>query len=86
MRRRLLLGLLALGSFFGFAAGFSSWRWHQEHGWGEHGWGGPLGYSGRQGRLDAMADACVRAAERVQSSPGAAPAVLPGAAPNPAPP
>jgi hypothetical protein len=79
MRRRLLLVLLALGSFFGFAAGFSSWRWHQEHGWGRHGWGGPLG---AQGRLDAMAEACVRAAERVPSNPGTAPLL----APNPAPP
>jgi len=79
MGRRFILVLLAFGSAAGFAAGFSSWRWHQQHGWGEHGWGGPWG---RQGRLDAMAEACVRAAERVQSGPGTAP----GVAPNPAPP
>jgi hypothetical protein len=79
MGRRFMLVLLALGSAFGFAAGFSSWRWHQEHGWGQHGWGGPWGH---QARLDAMAEACVRAAERV---PGA-PAVAPGVAPSPAPP
>lgn len=79
MRRRMLLVLLALGSFFGFAAGFSSWRWHQEQGWGGHGWGGPLS---SRGRLDELAEACVRAAERVQSAPGA----LPQVAPSPPPP
>ena len=79
MRRRWLLVLLALGSFLGFAAGLRSWRWHQEHGWVGHGWGGPLG-SGR--RLDELAEACVRAAERVQGAPGA----LPQVAPSPPPP
>jgi hypothetical protein len=79
MRRRWLLVLLALGSFFGFAAGFSSLRWHQEHGWGRHGWGGPLG---SEGRLDELAEACVRAAGRVQGAPGA----LPRVAPSPPPP
>ena len=79
MGRRFMLVLLAFGSAAGFAAGFSSWRWHQQHGWGEHGWGG--GPWGRQGRLDAMAEACVRAAERLPSAPRAAPVV---AAPSPA--
>ena len=71
MGRRFILVLLAFGSAAGFAAGFSSWRWHQQHGWGEHGWG-------RQGRLDAMAEACVRAAERAPSAPGPASVVAPG--------
>jgi len=73
MGRRFILVLLAFGSAAGFAAGFSSWRWHQQHGWGEHGWG-------RQGRLDAMAEACVRAAERAQNPPGTAPVVAPAPA------
>ena len=88
MGRRFALVLLALGSAFGFAAGFASLRWHQqrdwgEHGWAEHGWAGPWGH---QGRWDAVAEACVRAAERVQSTPGAPPIAPPAVAPNPAPP
>lgn len=70
MARRVMLVLLALGSAFGFAMGFRSWRWHHEH-------GGPS-WAGDQRRIDAVAEACVRAAERVRDAPatpsGAAPA------------
>ena len=73
MGRRVLLVLLALGSVVGFAAGFQSWRWHQEFGWGPHGWyGGP-----REAHLERVAEACVRAAERVRGS------ALPSPAPAP---
>ena len=34
MRRRILIVLLGLGAFVGFAAGFASLRWHRGH----HGW------------------------------------------------
>ena len=78
MGRRFILVLLALGSAAGFAAGFSSWRWHQQHGWGEH--GGPWGQEWRQGRLDKIAEACVRAAERAQNPPGTAPVGAPAPA------
>jgi hypothetical protein len=71
MGRRFLLVLLALGSVAGFAAGFQSWRWHREFGWGPHG----AGHHGRmEAHMDEVAEACVRAAERVRSAPNAAPA------------
>jgi hypothetical protein len=71
MGRRFLLVLLALGSVAGFAAGFQSWRWHREFGWGPHAaWHqGPM-----EAQLDRVAEACVRAAERVHGAPNAAPA------------
>jgi hypothetical protein len=74
MRRGLLLVLLALGSSAGFAAGFASWRYHREFGWGPHG-------AFQEGRLDAVAEACVRAAERVRAvaNPAAAPTPSPSA-------
>jgi hypothetical protein len=56
MRRGFLLSFLALGSVFGFAAGVQSWRHDGEVG---HGFFGSR-------RLDAVAEACVRAAERVR--------------------
>jgi hypothetical protein len=71
MRRGLLLVVLALGSIAGFAAGFRSWRQHQEFGWGPR-------WALHEGRLDAVAEACVRAAERVHS--GAAGPPTPSAA------
>ena len=76
MARRAILVLLALGAALGFATGFRSWRWHHEHGGGAY-------WAGDQRRIDAVAEACVRAAERVRATPatpsGAAP-VAPGAA------
>jgi hypothetical protein len=58
MRRKLLLVVLGLGSVLGFAAGAASWRHHGQ--WGA--WrSGPYG-----GRFDGVAEACVRAAERVR--------------------
>ena len=74
MARRWMLVLLALGAVFGFALGFRSLSWHREHGWGP--------YWGREGRLDAVAEACVRAAERVRGSAppaGASPGTPAGA-------
>ncbi len=62
MGRRVTLVLLALGALFSFAIGVRSWRWHQEHGWGPY-------RAGDEHRLEAMADACVRAAERVRNPP-----------------
>jgi hypothetical protein len=59
MRRGLLLVLLALGSIAGFAAGIGSWRYHREFGWGPH-------WASHEGRMDAVAEACIRAAERVR--------------------
>jgi len=67
MRRGWLLVLLALGSVAGFAAGFRSWRYHQEFGWGP-------GWAQHEGHLDAVAEACVRAAERVHGAGAATPA------------
>jgi hypothetical protein len=92
MARRFLLVLLALGSVAGFAAGFRAWQFHHEYGWGppwamHDGWM----HEGRmhEGRLDAVAEACVRAAERVHgaaNSPGAnAPAASAPAGSPPAP-
>ncbi|MEY2932008.1 MAG: hypothetical protein RL033_2757 [Pseudomonadota bacterium] len=67
MARRAILVLLALGAVFSFAMGVRSWRWHDEHGWGPY-------WAGDQRRIDAVAEACVRAAERVRAEPpGAAP-------------
>ena len=71
MRRRLILVLLALGTVSGFAFGVRSLRHHQEHGW-HHGWGS------HQSRMDRVAEACVRAAERVRQPGG-----LPESAPAP---
>jgi hypothetical protein len=73
MARRSILVLLALAAAFSFAIGIRSWRWHHEHGWGPY-------WAGDQRRLDAMAEACVRAAERVR----VAPAMPSGAAAPPA--
>jgi hypothetical protein len=73
MGRPVLLVLLALGSLAGFGAAFAGWR-HHEDGWGA---------AWRERRLDAVADACVRAAERVnaaRSSPAAPPAPPPNGA------
>ena len=69
MRRGLLLVVLALGSIAGFAAGIGSWRYHREFGWGPH-------WASHEGRMDAVAEACIRAAERVRGAPsgGASPA------------
>ena len=83
MARRFLLVLLALGSVAGFAAGFRDWQFHREHGWGAP-WAMHDGWR-HEGRWDAVAEACVRAAERVHGSTGvpAAPAgsLPPAAAP-----
>jgi hypothetical protein len=61
-----LLVLLALGSVAGFGSAFFGWR-HHESGWGA---------AWHERRLDAVAEACVRAAERVnagKSSPAPPP-------------
>ena len=74
MGRPVLLVLLALGSVAGFASAFFGWR-HQH----ELGWGGPW----YERRMDAVAEACVRAAERVnagKSSPAPPAAVPPSGA------
>ena len=63
MPRPFLLVLLGLGTLAGFAVGFSSVR-HGDFGWRHH--------PGHPRSMEAWADACVRAAERV--SPPAAPA------------
>ena len=63
MRRKLVLVLLALGTVAGFALGVHSLRHPHEHGW-RHRWGW------HESRMDAVADACVRAAERVQKAGG----------------
>ena len=67
MGRPVLLVLLALGSLAGFGSAFFGWRYHHEYCWG-----GP----GYERRWDAVAEACVRAAERVKAAPAspAAPA------------
>jgi hypothetical protein len=68
MRRPFLLVLLGLGALSGFAAGFSSLR-HGGLGFGQR-WGAhPFA-------TDALAEACLRAAERAQP-PSAAPPVTP---------
>jgi hypothetical protein len=62
----LLLVLLALGSVAGFGSAFFGWR-HHDSGWGA---------AWQERRLDAVAEACVRAAERVnagKSSPAPPP-------------
>lgn len=61
MGRRVILVLLGLAAAFSFTMGFRSWRGSHERGWGP--------YWGEQRRIDAMAEACVRAAERVRSAP-----------------
>ena len=66
MGRPVLLVLLALGSVAGFGSAALGWRYHHEYGWG-----GPW----YERRMDAVAEACVRAAERIHSAP-----------PSPAPP
>lgn len=58
MGRPVLLVLLALGSVAGFGSAFVGWRYHHEVGWG-----GPW----YDRRMDAVAEACVRAAERVNA-------------------
>jgi|KBSSwiStaDraftv2_1062776.scaffolds.fasta_scaffold8114381_1 hypothetical protein len=78
MARRFLLVLLALGSVAGFAAGFRAWHFHHEHGWGPR-WAWHDGQM-HDGQMDAVAEACVRAAERVHGA-GNAPAPPVGAAP-----
>jgi hypothetical protein len=62
MRQRAILILLAAGALFSFVLGARTWRWQREHGLGPY-WGG------EQRRIDAMAEACVRAAERMRSTP-----------------
>lgn len=64
MRRTLVLVFLALGTVFGFTAGVQSWRYHREHGWGSH-------FGMHESRVDRLAEACLRAAERAAG--GAAP-------------
>jgi hypothetical protein len=60
MGRPVLLVLLALGSVAGFGSAFVGWRYHHEHAGG-----GPW----YERRMDAVAEACVRAAERVKEAP-----------------
>jgi hypothetical protein len=62
MKRRAILLLLALGALLSFALGVRSWRWQRDHHPGPY-WGG------EQRRIDALAEACVRAAERGRSTP-----------------
>jgi hypothetical protein len=64
MKRKILIGLLALGALGGFAAGFASLRCHR--GWGHHerGWG----WHGRHAAFEArMAQACADAALRARA-------------------
>jgi hypothetical protein len=75
MPRVLLLVVLGLGTVFGFASGFRHMR-HDEYGWGPPPWA-TQAPGGMQSRMDAMAEACVRAA-RGAPLPGATPAT-PGA-------
>jgi len=70
MRRRIVLLVLALGSLGGFAAGIQSFRYHREFGWGAH-------FAPHHGRLDAVAEACVRAAERLHPGEPAPTAPVP---------
>jgi len=84
MARRFLLVVLALGSVAGFAAGFRAWQFHHEYGWGppwamHEGWR----HEAREGRMDAVAEACVRAAERVHRAADV-PAAPAGSPPAPA--
>ena len=64
MKRAILVTLLGLGTLVGFASGFHHVRHHT------YGFAGPL--HGRQERLDAFAEACVRAA-RHTGAPSPAP-------------
>jgi hypothetical protein len=68
MRRPVLLVLLALGSVAGFGSAFFGWRYQHEVGWG-----GPW----YERRMDAVAEACVRAAERVNAAHANPPAPAP---------
>lgn len=66
MGRVLVLTVLGFGAIFGFASGVR----HLTH--GEYGWGPPWN---RQARMDALAEACVRAARNPSpASPGTPPA------------
>ncbi len=66
MGRVLLLTVLGFGAIFGFASGVR----HVTH--GEYGWGPPWN---RQARMDALAEACVRAARN--PAPGTPPPTTP---------
>lgn len=71
MGRVLLLTVLGFGAIFGFASGVR----HMTH--GEYGWGPPWN---RQARMDAVAEACVRAARNPASlPPGTPPSTTPAA-------
>lgn len=61
MRRGLLIGLLGLGTLVGFASGFHHVRHHHRYGPGAHAFG--YGPASALPPLDALAEACVRAAE-----------------------
>lgn len=52
MKRKIIMGLLALGTIGGFASGFASMRCRAEH--------------RRQAFEDRVAETCVRAAQRVE--------------------
>lgn len=54
MKRKIVMGLLVLGTIGGFASGFASMRCH--------------GRERRQAFEDRVAETCVRAAKRVESS------------------
>jgi hypothetical protein len=80
MTRVLLLTVLGLGAVFGFASGVRHLR-HAEYGWGPPWMEGSRMYSSR---MDAMAEACVRAAR--SATPNApTPAATPAATPAPPP-
>ncbi len=66
VRRKLVLVLLGLGTVCGFALGIHSLRYHHEGGW-RHRWGA------HESHMDRVAEACVRAAERVQQPGGSPP-------------
>jgi len=72
MGRVLVLTVLGFGAIFGFASGVR----HLTH--GEYGWGPPWN---RQARMDALAEACVRAARDV-SAAGAPEPLRSGSAPT----
>ena len=65
MRRILALSLLGLGTLFGFTSGFRALRGEQP------GWAAPWGM---HARMDALAEACVRAARTVPPAVQASPA------------
>ncbi len=54
MKRKIVMGLLALGTIGGFASGFAGMRCRAEH--------------RRQAFEDRVAETCVRAAKRVEGS------------------